>query len=73
MSGEIPWELGNLANLIALHLTENQLSGEIPKELGNLENLTTLGVDENQLIGCVPSLWLGRQLRGNLGGLLYCQ
>ena len=60
-------------NLTALNLGGNQLSGDIPPELGNLENLTTLGVDENQLIGCIPSLLLGRQLRGNLGGLLYCQ
>ena len=39
MSGEIPEELGNLANLRSLELMGNQLSGEIPAELGNLTSL----------------------------------
>ena len=42
LSGEIPPELGNLANLEDLALRGNQLSGEIPPELGNLANLTVL-------------------------------
>ena len=40
LTGEIPKELGNLANLTLLFLYGNQLTGEIPKELGNLSNLT---------------------------------
>ena len=51
LSGEIPPDLGNLANLTELRLIDNQLSGEIPTELGNLANLTTLRLDENQLSG----------------------
>ncbi len=39
LSGEIPPELGNLANLTELYLQENQLSGCVPPELGNLANL----------------------------------
>ena len=39
LSGTIPSELGNLANLERLYLSINQLSGEIPSELGNLANL----------------------------------
>ena len=54
LSGEIPAELGNLANLVELLLADNQLSGEIPAALGNLTNLTVLHLSGNQLTGCVP-------------------
>ena len=33
-------ELGSLADLRGLNLSENQLTGEIPTELGKLSNLT---------------------------------
>ena len=55
LSGEIPSELGNLANLTYLGLWDNQLSGEIPPELGNLVNLETLILADNQLSGPIPS------------------
>ena len=42
LTGEIPTELGNLANLQSLSLWGNQLTGEIPTELGNLANLQEL-------------------------------
>ena len=54
LSGEIPPELGNLANLESLFLDLNQLSGEIPPELGNLANLSVLFLHENQLSGEIP-------------------
>ena len=54
LSGVIPPELGNLANLTQLGLIDNQLSGTIPAELGNLANLTTLGLGSNQLSGVIP-------------------
>ena len=61
MSGEIPKELGNLIDLIALLLHDNRLSGEIPKELNNLtkglNNLTVLSkwrLAGNNFSGCVP-------------------
>ena len=44
MSGEVPAELGSLANLEELSLYVNQLSGEIPAELGNLANLQWLSL-----------------------------
>ena len=41
LSGEIPPELGSLANLTGeLELSDNGLSGEIPPELGSLANLS---------------------------------
>ena len=57
LSGEIPPELGGLANLESLFLSRNQLSGEIPLELGNLSKLYAFHLDDNQLTGEIPS-WL---------------
>ena len=54
LSGEIPPEMGDLANLEVLDLGGNQLTGEIPPELGNLANLEVLGLYVNQLIGEIP-------------------
>ena len=42
LSGQLPPELGNLANLDTLDLDGNRLTGEIPVELGNISNLTVL-------------------------------
>ena len=64
MTGEIPTELGNLANLQGLYLWGNQLTGEIPAELGNLANLQQLDLSGNQLTGEIP-----KEL-GNLANLL---
>ena len=66
LSGEIPPELGNLANLRWLHLADNRLSGEIPPELGNLDSLGELHLANNHLSGEI-SPELGRL--ANLEGL----
>ena len=55
LSGELPPELGSLANLQHLFLQDNELSGEIPLELGNLANLRTLCLMGNQLSGEIPA------------------
>ena len=54
LSGPIPPELGNLANLTGLYLGGNALSGPIPPELGSLANLTGLYLGGNQLSGPIP-------------------
>ena len=61
LSGMIPTELGNLANLEELILSFNQLSGEIPAALGNLANLKKLWLvghplsnPVNRLSGALP-------------------
>ena len=74
LRGEIPAELGSLANLQSLYLGDNQLSGEIPPGLGNLSSLEWLELSGNQLSGCVPDS-LRDQLdmdRSNLGTLPFC-
>ena len=58
LTGEIPFELGDLANLRVLLLHDNQLSGGIPLELGRLTNLVALNLLSNRLSGEIPS-WLG--------------
>ena len=75
LTGEIPPELGNLANLIRLALGGNRLSGGIPPELSNLAKLQWLLLNGNQLRGCVPSSSSGRlnMASSDLGDLRLCQ
>ena len=75
LTGPIPLELDNLANLTELWLSNNRLTGAIPPELGNLANLTELLLGANHLTGPIPPelgnlanlrwLYLGK---GNLTG-----
>jgi hypothetical protein len=55
LTGPIPAELGNLANLFRLGLSHNQLSGSIPAKLGKLTNLNWLDLSFNQLNGSIPT------------------
>ena len=53
--GEIPPELGNLANLRELQIGgPTRLTGTIPSELGNLANLQGLWFEDSQLTGAIP-------------------
>ena len=54
LSGPIPPELGNLANLEALWLYSNHLSGPIPSELGNLASVQWVNLEFNDLSGSIP-------------------
>lgn len=44
----VPGEIGNLTNLVVLHLGNNQLTA-VPAEIGNLTNLEVLTLSSNQL------------------------
>ena len=54
LSGLIPPELGQLANLRTLYLFSNRLRGGILPELGQLANLRTLYLSSNRLQGGIP-------------------
>ena len=54
LTGEIPEELGSLANLEKLALERNALTGEIPVELGSLAHLWSLDLSGNALTGEIP-------------------
>ena len=55
LTGEIPSELTNLRQLVALDLAGSELEGEIPTWLGSLANLQTLQLWGNSLTGEIPS------------------
>ena len=54
LSGSIPPELGDLANLEELWLVNNRLTGTVPSDLGKLANLVVLELYGNQLSGLLP-------------------
>ena len=54
LTGSLPPELGNLANLTKLYLQRNELSGPIPPEFGDLASLTFLSLETNELTGPIP-------------------
>ena len=58
LTGELPPEIGTLAELVNLSLHHNSLEGEIPSELADLTELNTLSLGGNQLSGDIPA-WLG--------------
>ena len=55
LSGPVPPELGNLANLMRLDLGHNFLSGPVPTELGSLADLESLHLGGNDLTGPIPT------------------
>ena len=54
LSGPLPAELGNLAELERLYLGNDSLTGPIPAELGNLSNLESLFLYSSNLTGPIP-------------------
>ena len=54
LEGQIPPELGRLAELEYLYLDGNELSGQIPAELGSLTAISELVLSDNRLTGEIP-------------------
>ncbi|XP_023749442.1 receptor-like protein EIX2 [Lactuca sativa] len=55
LTGQMPYEITNLYDLIALNLSKNALSGEIPQKIGEIKNLLTLDLSRNRFSGRIPS------------------
>ncbi len=55
LNGELPGEIGQLANLQHLDLGINLLTGEIPAEIGRLANLRSLNLQINMFTGEIPA------------------
>lgn len=58
LSGQLPPELGNLAELRTLSVWGNDISGPIPIEIGHLDNLAAIDLGGNRFTGELP-MWLG--------------
>ncbi len=55
LSGLIPAQLGDLANLRTLNFIDNALRGPIPAALGSLAQLEELSLRKNELRGPIPA------------------
>ncbi len=63
LSGALPKEIGQLANLRSLDLGRQKFSGNIPAEIGQLAKLERLSLENNAFTGEIPATI------GNLGRL----
>ena len=54
LGATLPPEIGNLANLRVLDISDNRISGDFPKEMEKLVNLETLKIRGTKLTGCLP-------------------
>ncbi len=54
LTGSIPPELGELAELVVLDLRGNDLTGTLPSSIGRMTRLTTLNLGFNDLAGSIP-------------------
>uniref|UniRef100_F6I2S0 Leucine-rich repeat-containing N-terminal plant-type domain-containing protein n=1 Tax=Vitis vinifera TaxID=29760 RepID=F6I2S0_VITVI len=55
LTGDIPYELGQLSSIHALNLSYNHLTGFIPKSFSSLSSLESLDLSHNNLSGEIPS------------------
>lgn len=54
LTGNIPFEMGDLRELHSLNLSNNLLEGPIPASFQKLKNLETLDLSHNKLNGTIP-------------------
>ncbi|KAM0013761.1 putative transferase [Helianthus debilis subsp. tardiflorus] len=54
LTGNIPYELTGLHELIALNLSMNALHGKIPSKIGQMEKLEILDLSRNKFSGGIP-------------------
>ncbi|KAL2501022.1 putative LRR receptor-like serine/threonine-protein kinase [Forsythia ovata] len=58
LSGNIPFQLGNLSFLVSLNLSRNYFYGSLPRELIQLQRLQIIDFSVNSFRGQIPS-WFG--------------
>jgi hypothetical protein len=54
LSGEIPWEIGNLNHVKSLNLSHNFFTGQIPATIANMSAIESLDLSHNELSGPIP-------------------
>nr|XP_008377050.3 probable LRR receptor-like serine/threonine-protein kinase At3g47570 [Malus domestica] len=54
LTGQLPFEVGNLVHLTELNVLDNKLSGEIPSTLGSCTSLERLYLQGNKFEGTIP-------------------
>lgn len=54
LSGEIPWELGNLSHIKSLNLSYNFFTGPIPASFADMSEMESLDLSHNELSGLIP-------------------
>ncbi|XP_071738648.1 receptor-like protein EIX2 [Rutidosis leptorrhynchoides] len=55
LSGEFPFEITRLVELVSLNFSLNKFHGELPKDIGLLKSLNSLDLSRNQFSGKIPS------------------
>ncbi|XP_023763559.1 receptor-like protein EIX2 [Lactuca sativa] len=55
LTGQFPYQLTNLYELVALNLSTNALVGEIPVNISRMKNLISLDLSRNNFSGGIPS------------------
>jgi len=55
LSGEIPWEIGNLSHVKSLNLSHNFFIGQIPATFANMSTIESLDLSHNELSGHIPT------------------
>ncbi|KAL5823969.1 hypothetical protein ACOSQ4_021869 [Xanthoceras sorbifolium] len=56
LTGEIPFQIGNLTMIRTLNLSHNKLTGPIPPTFSNLKQIESLDLSYNNLNGKIPPL-----------------
>ncbi|XP_023749490.1 receptor-like protein EIX2 [Lactuca sativa] len=54
LTGQIPYQITNLHDLVSLSLSNNNLFGEIPQKIDKMEKLLTLDLSRNNFSGGIP-------------------
>ncbi|RWR80411.1 LRR receptor-like serine/threonine-protein kinase GSO1 [Cinnamomum micranthum f. kanehirae] len=58
LTGDIPFEMGDLREVRSLNLSNNLLTGPLPASFQKLKNLETLDLSHNELNGTIPREFL---------------